>query len=133
MTNEWTKEIETLRARLSALEAACKSVAASAPKPKYDNPEDAHEGGRDDDAVSAAWMDLASWNTAAPARDALRGGTSALDAVVSAAVAAERARIRARVEALDRGVSGVIGGEYRVVVAATDVLSAIDATEGGAP
>lgn len=92
MTNEWTKEIETLRARNAALEAACKSVAASAPKPKYDNPEDAHEGGRDDDAVSAAWMDLASWNTAAPARDALRGGTSALDAVVSAAVAESRAR-----------------------------------------
>lgn len=35
-----------------------------------------------------------------PLRDALSGGTSALDAVVSAAVAEERARIRARVEAL---------------------------------
>ena len=131
MTNEWTKEIETLRARVAALEAACKSVAASAPKPKYDNPEDAHEGGRDDDAVSAAWMDLASWNTAAPARDALRGGTSALDAVVSAAVAARVAAIRARVEALALARCWpAVEGCHGTLMQRDDALRA---TEGGAP
>ena len=123
MTNEWTKEIETLRARVAALEAAAIEV-----WPKWSR----HE------------CRLCSRFTTDPSADwhiegcPMIGGTSALDAVVSAAVAARVAAIRARVEALPgwtnegRTLVTVEPG-CGFLVGRGDVLSAIDATEGGAP
>ena len=117
MTNEWTKEIETLRARVAALEAAAIEV-----WPKWSR----HE------------CRLCSRFTTDPSADwhiegcPMIGGTSALDAVVSAAVAARVAAIRARVEALY--LPDAFHGNVVPFNRALDqALSAIAATEGGAP
>lgn len=140
---EAREEAARLRARVAALEAAARRAVDAFPKPKYAKPEDADQGGSSADLdVAYAAADQFGWDATAALRDALRGGTSALDAVVSAAVAAERARIRARVDDLDTTpgtVEGVLHSDYRphlipvVRVVLDDVLSAIDATEGGAP
>lgn len=107
-----TNEIETLRARVAALEAALRDI---------DRRLD------DNEAISASYAVVA----------ALHGGTRALDAAVAAAVAADRAAIRARVEALprrranwrDESVDWEDDGDLYF---RDDVLSAIDAA-GGAP
>ena len=102
-----TNEIETLRARVAALEAALRDI---------DRRLD------DNEAISASYAVVA----------ALHGGTRALDAAVAAAVAAERAAIRARVEALKthgRGWVSAADGTVHYRASIDDVLSAI----GGAP
>lgn len=107
-------ETNELRARVAALEAAAIEV-----WPKWSR----HE------------CRLCSRFTTDPSADwhiegcPMIGGTSALDAVVSAAVAAERARIRARVEALHR----LSVADDVELVNLAHALSAIGATEGGAP
>ena len=109
MTNEWTKEIETLRARVAALEAAAIEV-----WPKWSR----HE------------CRLCSRFTTDPSADwhiegcPMIGGTSALDAAVAAAVDARVAAIRAAVKALpfrDGSPSYTAGG----LDAMNDVLAAI--------
>lgn len=194
---EAREEAARLRARVAALEAALAfpTTARCAGHDGSPHPErsthtvaDCVHTGCDCRCSSRAWDARQS---------VMRGGTSALDAVVSAAVAAERkradresasaarehqcgnchaklswrfnggspawfvietpespgpavvdaldeerARIRARVEDLDTTpgtVEGVLHSDYRphlipvVRVVLDDVLSAIDATEGGAP
>lgn len=129
-------ETNELRARVAALEAALRVLGS------YDHSEDCagrydeHGDVPDEDEQD----DLCDCSTGEATR-ALSGGTQALDAVVSAAVAARVAAIRARVEALAR-MEAV--GRYDMQTCsdendehgywhAEDVLSAIDATEGGAP
>lgn len=138
---ESREEAARLRARVAALEGAARRAVDAFPKPKYAKPEDADQGGSSADLdVAYAAADQFGWDATAALRDALRGGTSALDAVVSAAVAAERARIRARVEALAR-MEAVARHDMQICDAgdhdhgywhADDVLSAIGAI-GGAP
>lgn len=111
MTNEWTKEIETLRARVACLEAALRDVYANhAGDPKSCG----HDGycRCGDEALRHAFKS---------------GGTQSLDAVVSAAVAAERKRwaTDAKTRVVFLHANGAMG--------LNDVLSAIGATEGGAP
>lgn len=138
---EAREEAARLRARVAALEGAARKAVEAFPKPKYAKPEDADQGGSSADLdVAYAVAEQFTWDNTAALRDALRGGTSALDAVVSAAVAARVAAIRARVEALAR-MEAV--GRYDMQTCsdendehgywhAADVISAIDATEGGA-
>jgi len=119
MTNEWTKEIETMRARVAALEAALKQANGL-----WREWREAKQGSARE---AAAGLDIGE-----RLRNALSGGTSALDAAVAAAVAARVAAIRARVEALY--LPDAFHGNVVPFNRALDqALSAIAATEGGAP
>lgn len=162
MTNEWTKEIETLRARNAALEAAVAPIVAEPGLRHFTFADvdrltkavrDAVRGVAQPvpDCARVVWLDKVPGPTGVatvtlswpyPTPYGLEFVARAdVDAVVSAAVAAERTRIRARVEVMERHREGAtsLGGDglgthpdgewiYR-----DDVLSAIGATEGGAP
>lgn len=127
---EAREEAARLRARLAALEAAARKAIA-------DLRETARQRTASDPATELAF-NLAADHVAGAFRC---WGDLALDAVVSAAVAAERARIRARVEVMERQREGAtsLGGDGLGThpdgewIWRDDVLSAIDATEGGAP
>jgi hypothetical protein len=111
---EARREADGLRARLAALEALIPEAIEDA--------KNIHDEfcQRSDDGCAARIASML---------DALSGGTQALDAVVAAALASERAAIRARVEALHR-LSVADGIELLNI---DHVLAAIGASEGGAP
>lgn len=121
MTNEWTKEIETLRARVAALEDRTGEL-----KEALDEILD-YRGGADNALEDRYVMERVRGVRDRSASD----GTSALDAVVSAAVAARVAAIRARVEALALARCWpAVEGCHGTLMQRDDALRA---TEGGAP
>lgn len=124
MDNEWTKEIEALRARNAALEAALRG---------------SREAGRRAYGWIIAHPRAALWTEAE--RDMLttvsgvfpKSDESALDAAVAAAVDARVAAIRARVELERPAFPMVPGADIANEVIDRVLRRAIDATEGGAP